>query len=209
MKPPLDPDRIEQAIIQFSDPETADQFRVQTVAETGSTNDDAMDAARRKNSRSGLVIIADQQVIGRGRRGDAWIAPAGSSILMSILLRPESDLHPSLWPRLPHLAGLALAHAIERSVPTLRSRAMVKWPNDLYFDQKKIAGILVESQVGQPDQLPAIVVGLGLNVNTSPTDFPAELQETATSLRENTIDPENPPHASAYPIDPEPKNAAR
>jgi BirA family biotin operon repressor/biotin-[acetyl-CoA-carboxylase] ligase len=140
---------------------------------TGSTNDDAI-AAARSGAPHGSVFIADEQTAGRGRRGHAWLAAPGESLLFSVLLRPKLEL-----PQVSALTlaiGLALRDAV---APLVSAPAELKWPNDLLVAGKKLAGVLVESQL-QGDQLQSVVVGVGLNVATR--DFPAEIAGTATSL---------------------------
>lgn len=140
---------------------------------TGSTNDNALLAAR-SGAPHGSVFVADEQTSGRGRRGNAWLAAPGESLLFSVLLRPRLQLAGASG--LTLAAGLALRDAIG---PLLTHSTHLKWPNDLYVNGKKLAGILVESQL-QGDHLQAVVVGIGLNV--SAREFPAEIASRATSL---------------------------
>ena len=140
---------------------------------TGSTNDNALLAAR-AGAPHGSVFVADEQTAGRGRRGNAWLAAPGESLLFSVLLRPKLEL--SQCSAFTLAVGLALRDAVG---PLLSDPAQIKWPNDLYVNDKKLAGILVESQL-QGDQLQAVVVGIGLNVTTR--DFPPEIAARATSL---------------------------
>ena len=110
----------------------------------------------------GTLVTADEQAAGRGRQGRQWTAPAGSAVLMSLVLREFDEL-------LPLTAAVAVCEA-------LPGHAAVKWPNDVWIDRRKVAGILVE---GRPQEGWA-VLGVGLNVST--TEFPPEIAETATSL---------------------------
>jgi BirA family transcriptional regulator, biotin operon repressor / biotin---[acetyl-CoA-carboxylase] ligase len=110
----------------------------------------------------GTLVTADEQAAGRGRQGRQWTAPAGSAVLMSLVLREFDELLP-----------LTAAVAVSEALPV---DAAVKWPNDVWIDRRKVAGILVE---GRPQEGWA-VLGVGLNV--SATEFPPELAETATSL---------------------------
>ncbi|MET0794868.1 MAG: biotin--[acetyl-CoA-carboxylase] ligase [Polyangiaceae bacterium] len=140
---------------------------------TGSTNDNALLAAR-AGAPHGSLFVADEQTAGRGRRGNTWLAAPGESLLFSVLLRPQLEL-----PQVSALTlaiGLALRDAI---APLIAPLALLKWPNDLYVAGKKLAGVLVESQL-QGDRLQAVVVGVGLNVATR--EFPAEIAARATSL---------------------------
>lgn len=140
---------------------------------TGSTNDNAL-AAARAGAPHGSVFVADEQTAGRGRRGNAWLAAPGESLLFSVLLRPKLQL--SQASALTLAVGLALRDAI---APLLEDAPRIKWPNDLYVNGMKLAGILVESQL-QGEHLHAVVVGIGLNVSTR--DFPADIAARATSL---------------------------
>ena len=143
------------------------------LAETGSTNDDAL-AAARAGSAQGALFVADLQSAGRGRRGHAWSSPPGENLTFSLLLRPH--VSPERAPLVALVAGLAVRAAAARRVP---EPLTLKWPNDVLARDRKLAGILVESRlVG--DRLEAIVVGIGINVHTR--DMPAEIRTVATSL---------------------------
>jgi BirA family biotin operon repressor/biotin-[acetyl-CoA-carboxylase] ligase len=142
-------------------------FRLDFREATGSTNDDVREAAR-AGSPSGLVVVAERQQSGRGRRGAAWICPPGEGLAFSVLLRPPEPK--ALWPRLSLATGLAVAEGLDRHGVA----AEVKWPNDVWIAGKKIAGILVEAG----DDF--VVVGIGINVGV--TEFPEALEDSATSL---------------------------
>lgn len=145
-----------------------DPFRLLIRESTESTNDEVRTLAQ-AGAPEGLVVLAERQTAGRGRRGAAWFSPAGESLAFSILLRPEEPK--ALWPRLALAAGLAVAEAVE----VFGGQAGIKWPNDVWIGQRKVAGILVEAGSN------FAVVGIGLNVNT--TGFPAEVLEIATSMK--------------------------
>ena len=119
------------------------------------------------------VVVADEQSAGRGRRGRTWRAPAGTSLLASILVR--SRLPRPLLATLSPTAAVATAEALRRVAPVT---ARVKWPNDVLVDGKKIAGILLESRVGAA----APVTILGIGVNLGQREFPPELAGIATSV---------------------------
>jgi BirA family biotin operon repressor/biotin-[acetyl-CoA-carboxylase] ligase len=140
---------------------------------TRSTNDDALLAAR-SGAPHGSVFLADEQTAGRGRRGHTWLATAGESLLFSVLLRPKLELAQTT--ALTLAIGLALRDAV---APLISAVSTIKWPNDLLVGERKLAGVLVESQL-QGQQLQAVIVGVGLNVATR--EFPAEIAATATSL---------------------------
>jgi BirA family biotin operon repressor/biotin-[acetyl-CoA-carboxylase] ligase len=146
-------------------------FRLLVRESAESTNDELRMLAQ-TGAADGLIVLAERQTAGRGRRGAAWFSPAGESLAFSILIRPEEPK--SLWPRLALAAGLAVAEAVE----TFGPQAGIKWPNDVWIGHRKTAGILVEAGAD------FAVVGIGLNVNT--TDFPPEVSEIATSLQIET-----------------------
>lgn len=140
--------------------------RVVVRSRVGSTNDLAAEAGSSRFN-DGLAVFAEEQTAGRGQRGRVWTAPAGSSLLVSVLLFPPPTLDRPNW--LTALAALAVAEVVGPD-------ARIKWPNDVRVDGRKVAGILVER--GR-----ATVVGIGLNVNLAAADLPAEVRDRATSLQ--------------------------
>lgn len=167
----FDPERVEEAL------------RVESIGlgrplvflhETESTNDDAKRAAR-EGAPEGVAFVANVQTRGRGRRGHAWHSPAGENLYASFVLRP--DLPVAETPPLTLVAGLAVVDAASRFVPSEGLR--IKWPNDVYLDGRKLAGILVEGLIAG-DRSSAVVIGIGLNVHTR--EFPEPLGAIATSL---------------------------
>jgi BirA family biotin operon repressor/biotin-[acetyl-CoA-carboxylase] ligase len=136
-----------------------------------STNERAKELAM-AGAPGGLVVTADEQTAGRGRRGTAWFAPPGSCLLYSGLVRPFAA---DRAPLLPLAVPLAVCEAAEAVAPV---RCQVKWPNDIWIDERKVSGVLVEAR---PDEGWA-VVGVGLNVAITEDQFPPELRETAISL---------------------------
>ena len=139
---------------------------------TGSTNDDAL-AAARQGAAHGATFVADEQTRGRGRRGRSWSSPPGENLTFSVLLRPK--LPAERIAALPLAAGLAVrAAAAER----VQAPLDVKWPNDVVTGEKKLAGVLVESQLQGADLF--VVVGIGVNV--SMVELPPEIRDIATSL---------------------------
>ena len=155
---------------------TATRFGdVRWFEDIGSTNDWAMDQAR-GGAGEGLVAVADHQSEGRGRRDRRWIAPPGSSLLFSVLLRPE------LTPSQLHLTSAAVALAAAAAcVEVCGVEPQLKWPNDLLAQERKLAGILSESIVAAGETNPTVVVGTGINVNWPPV-LPADLAHLATAL---------------------------
>jgi BirA family biotin operon repressor/biotin-[acetyl-CoA-carboxylase] ligase len=159
--------------------------RIDLRTETGSTNADAV-AAARAGEPEGLVVIAEQQTDGRGRRDRQWVSPARAGLTLSVLLRPGASDPARGWAAvpgraygwLPLLAGVALLDTVQRMAEV---EAVLKWPNDLLVGadgaQAKCAGILAEA-AGD-----AVVLGIGLNVTTRADELPPTTGPTATSLR--------------------------
>jgi BirA family biotin operon repressor/biotin-[acetyl-CoA-carboxylase] ligase len=116
----------------------------------------------------GTLVTASEQTAGRGRQGRTWTAAPGRALLGSIVVRDPPRL-------LPLAAGVAVAETVEA---VAGSRALVKWPNDVHVDGRKVAGILVE---GRPQEGWA-VIGIGLNVALRDEDFPVELRASAATL---------------------------
>lgn len=138
-----------------------------------STNRVAREAAA-AGAPEGTLVVAEQQSAGRGRRGRGWVAPYGSSLLLSLLLRPPRATPLGL---LPFVAAVALAETVAAQTGLALA---LKWPNDLLLDGLKVGGILAESEWagGGPA---TVVVGVGVNVNTTAADL-AALDIPATSL---------------------------
>ena len=156
--------------------------RLDYVASTGSTNTDLIAVAGEREDLS--VLVAGHQSAGRGRStGRQWASPEGSSLAISVLLRPTSSsrssalsvsaLSPTSFGWLPLLAGLAMARAVGQFIPA--REVAVKWPNDVLVNEHKISGILSELL---PD-LSGVVIGAGINIRQNQDELPIE---TATSL---------------------------
>jgi BirA family transcriptional regulator, biotin operon repressor / biotin---[acetyl-CoA-carboxylase] ligase len=141
---------------------------------TGSTNTDALEAAR-VGAPHGSVYFADEQLAGRGRGDHAWQSAAGQGLYVSILLRlaiPAARL-----PLLPLAAGLAAVEAIHTASGL---SADLRWPNDLLIGERKTGGILAEAKIESEGSLHAVVAGIGINVHQR--EFPPALDTPATSL---------------------------
>jgi BirA family biotin operon repressor/biotin-[acetyl-CoA-carboxylase] ligase len=144
---------------------------------TGSTNSDAM-AAARNGAPHGSVYFADEQRAGRGRGDHTWHSAAGEGLYVSVLLRPE--IAPEYLPLMPLAAGLAAADAIRA---TTGLDIDLRWPNDLLVGPRKTGGILVEAQTQAQRESTAVafvVVGIGINVHQR--SFDSGLATPATSL---------------------------
>lgn len=141
----------------------------------GSTNAEVKRLAA-QDAPDGLVVTARRQTAGRGRAGRAFHSPEGCGLYLSALLRPQ--LPPDAAARITAWTAVAVCDAVEA---TCGLRPQIKWINDLIWNEKKLCGILTELLLrdGHPDGL---VVGIGINVNHRPEDFPPELRATATSL---------------------------
>jgi BirA family biotin operon repressor/biotin-[acetyl-CoA-carboxylase] ligase len=129
-----------------------------------------------ENAPEGTVIIAEEQVAGRGRMDRKWHSPKYTGVWMSIILRPNIPLPKA--PQLTLLAAVAIVQAIEDLTDLLPE---IKWPNDILIRGKKVTGILTELEA-EADRINSIIIGIGMNVNQTKEDFPSELQEIATSL---------------------------
>jgi BirA family biotin operon repressor/biotin-[acetyl-CoA-carboxylase] ligase len=145
------------------------------LSETSSTNDDARRLAN-AGGVDGLLVITDHQTAGKGRLQRRWVAPPGSSLLMSLLLRPA--IQPVQAQQLTMMCGLAVCDAIEAETGL---RVGLKWPNDVVVGGAKLGGILTEIEV-RDDKLDFAIVGIGLNVNLNLSQLPRELLMRATSL---------------------------
>lgn len=149
--------------------------RVVFEKEVDSTNRLARDLAN-SGAVEGTLVVAESQTAGRGRKGRKWFSPPGQGIYVSLILRPR--FQPVEAPKMTLLAGVALAETL---IPIVPSRVTIKWPNDVLAGGKKVAGILIEIGT-EIDAIDYMVVGVGLNVNTPPGRFPADLRKRATSL---------------------------
>jgi len=147
--------------------------------ETSSTNDLALEAAG--TADHGACWVADRQTRGRGRREVGgqrrdWFSPAGSNLYLSVLLYPEVAV--SQATALTLAAAVGVAEAVEQTAET---DLWLKWPNDLFVGSRKVGGILTETSF-EDGRLEAVVVGVGLNVNLTEREIPAELESVMTSL---------------------------
>jgi BirA family biotin operon repressor/biotin-[acetyl-CoA-carboxylase] ligase len=170
-RPPLAPRALQRALLVPG----GLWRRLDLKAETGSTNADVADAAR-AGEPEGLIVVAEQQVAGRGRHDRRWVSPPRAGLTLSVLLRPgygEHAVPQRRWGWLPLLAGVALQEAVQRIAEV---DAALKWPNDLLVGDAKCAGILAEV-VGD-----AVVLGIGLNVTTRADELPPMTGLPATSL---------------------------
>jgi BirA family biotin operon repressor/biotin-[acetyl-CoA-carboxylase] ligase len=140
-----------------------------------STNLIAIEMAQR-GAPEGTVVLADQQLSGRGRSNRSWHSPAGVGIYCSIVLRPK--MAPAKGQLITLMASVSLVEAIARRTG-LSPR--VKWPNDILINNRKVAGILLESRLSGA-QIGYAVIGFGINVNNDSADLPEDIRVKASSL---------------------------
>ncbi|HEX5610112.1 MAG TPA: biotin--[acetyl-CoA-carboxylase] ligase [Solirubrobacterales bacterium] len=138
---------------------------------TDSTNTRARELAA-AGAPHGTVVTAAEQTKGRGRQGRTWTAPPDQALLYSAIVRPLEERHTML----PLAVPLAVCDAAEELAPGAECR--VKWPNDIWLESRKLAGVLIEAR----PQDGWAVIGVGLNLTISPDEFPPDLRATATSL---------------------------
>lgn len=138
-----------------------------------STNIKAQELAE-KGYQSGTLVVADKQESGKGRRGRSWVSPSGTGIFMTLMIKP--DINPNNASMLTLVAALAVAKAI---TSVTGEKALIKWPNDIVINGKKVCGILTEMNA-QFDYINHIVVGIGINVHNE--SFPEEISQMASSL---------------------------
>ena len=149
--------------------------------EVDSTNDVAKYLAQ-NGAEEGTVVVAEIQNRGKGRRGKTWISPPGG-VWMSIILRP--DIPTSKAPQLTLVTGVAVAETLKKE---LKLDVGIKWPNDILIGKKKVCGILTEVNASV-NKVNYVIVGIGIDMNVDVPLFPPDLQEGATSLK-NELDTE-------------------
>lgn len=148
---------------------------IRYFAETDSTNRQAY-ALGEAGAAEGLVVIADRQSAGKGRLGRTWTSPPGVNLYLSVVLRPP--LPPHAAPQLTFLSALATSRAIAMVTGLAPTH---KWPNDVLLSGGKVAGLLNEMSA-ESDRLRFVVLGIGVNLNMTADQFPADLRAPATSL---------------------------
>ena len=142
-----------------------------------STNTKAQELAE-KGYPSGTLVVADKQESGKGRRGRSWVSPSGTGIFMTLMIKP--DINPNNASMLTLVAALAVAQAI---TSVTGEEALIKWPNDIMLNSKKVSGMIVESIC--EEKVEAVIPGIGINVNNS--FFVDEIKDKATSLKLETF----------------------
>lgn len=148
--------------------------------ETVSSTQEIANTLVQEGAQEGTLIIAEEQISGKGRLGRSWHSPKGTGINASLILRP--NIPPREAPQLTLLAAVGIVKGIKQ---TCGLDCDIKWPNDILYHGKKLVGILTELQA-EPDRIHAVLLGMGLNVNVTEAKLPVELREKATSLRIET-----------------------
>ncbi|MGQ2912663.1 biotin--[acetyl-CoA-carboxylase] ligase [Aeromicrobium sp.] len=164
---PLDVDELRRVLLLEGSVWTG----LEVSASTTSTNADVV-AMVGAGAPEGLVVATEHQTAGRGRLDRRWETPPGAGLMVSVLLRPDGVALPQ-WTWLPLLTGLA----VDLTARDCGVTSGLKWPNDVLVEGRKISGILLERADGPAG--PAAVVGIGLNVSSTPDELPVP---TATSL---------------------------
>jgi BirA family transcriptional regulator, biotin operon repressor / biotin---[acetyl-CoA-carboxylase] ligase len=162
-----------------ADPGLSQAYRLVRYDTVGSTNDEAKRLAR-DGAEEGTLLWAAEQTAGRGRRGRAWASPRGN-LYASLVLRPRCRIDQA--PELGFVAALAVGGSL-RSLSEKRLDGLsYKWPNDVLLRGHKVAGILLESELGKSEGIEFVVIGIGINLVSSPRDaaYPA------TSLLEEDL----------------------
>ena len=149
--------------------------RLVCLPETTSTNADAFRMAE-AGAEEGTTVIADAQSCGKGRRGRVWSSPSGVNLYCSVVLRPAIMPHEA--PQLTFLSAVAVARAIEQ---TAALEPEIKWPNDVLISGRKVAGLLNEMSA-ETDRVNFVILGIGVNLNMTLVQFPADVRTPATSL---------------------------
>ncbi|MCH9023994.1 MAG: biotin--[acetyl-CoA-carboxylase] ligase [candidate division Zixibacteria bacterium] len=142
-----------------------------------STNDLASQMAA-NYADEGVVITSEKQTLGRGRFGRSWHSPEKVGAYISIIITPK--MSPEKAPGLSVMTALAAAETFEKYCP---GKVKIKWPNDILLGNRKVAGVLTELYA-KNNKIDYVVVGIGININQRPQDFPRSLKKIATSLRQ-------------------------
>ena len=163
---------------------------IRVFQETTSTND-IVEKLARDGVKEGAVVFAESQTKGRGRLGRVWMSPPGKGLWFSILLRP--NLRPVETTQLT----VASATALRRAIHDVTGLTLdIKWPNDLLIGGKKVVGVLTEMSA-EVDRVRHAILGIGVDVNLSATEFPPELRKLATSLKVETGETVSRPELAA------------
>ena len=157
-----------------------DDFQIFFYPSIDSTN---LEAERlfSNGAKPPFAVFTHKQTAGKGRLGRKWHSQANQNLYCSIMFSP--DTQPEKLQSFTLWAGIEICRSIKALIPTLDLK--IKWPNDLYCNEKKVSGILTEARIDS-DRMHTIILGLGLNINSTPKSFPEEIKSIATSLRAET-----------------------
>jgi BirA family biotin operon repressor/biotin-[acetyl-CoA-carboxylase] ligase len=151
-----------------------------------STNTIALEKVRSREATNGLIVITNNQISGRGQRGNTWLSEAGANLTLSVVYLPENlPVNKSFY--LNIVSSLAVSKTIKRFLPS--KTISVKWPNDIYSNKKKLSGILIETSI-QQQNISSVVIGIGINVNEQIIPIPTAssmLQEAGYSFNLNEL----------------------
>lgn len=161
--------------------------QVEHYASLASTNDLALQRIRDVSLGLPLLIRADAQTAGRGRGDNRWWSSPGALTYTLVLSPEEFGLAASLWPRVSLVAGVSVCAQIEAVVPL--ALPLLKWPNDVLLERRKVCGILVEAPAVPPGSPARLVVGVGINLNNSFANAPLEVQQRGIALCQATGTP--------------------
>jgi BirA family biotin operon repressor/biotin-[acetyl-CoA-carboxylase] ligase len=164
-------------------PRLPQSYRLASFDSIRSTNDEAKRLAR-SGASEGTVVWALEQTAGRGRRGRVWVSPRGN-LYTSLILRPDCPAGRAA--ELGFVTALALGDALRAKLPAAEGLSY-KWPNDVLMHGRKLTGILLESETGAAGELAFVVIGIGVNLASSPR----EVEFPATSAAEEGFDPPSP-----------------
>lgn len=157
-------------------------LKIQRLKTVDSTNT-YLKALAEQGGEEGLIVIADEQTLGRGRRGKSFFSPSETGLYMSILIRPEFSVEDSLF--ITSMTAVAVAKAIEN---VSKRKCGIKWVNDIYVDQKKVSGILCEGSFDyKANKTNYVIVGIGVNISTPEGGFPDDIKCIATGLDSGDI----------------------
>lgn len=175
-----DKDKLKADEIKFN-LKNSHNYKIEVLDTVDSTNKILKEKAR-QGAESGTVLVANFQKSGRGRLGRDFFSPPGSGVYFSLLIKPNPDLNPGQ--KSPALAAVALSKTIDY---LFKEESKIKWVNDLYLKEKKVAGILSEGEIDfETQSIKYIVIGVGINVYQPHNGFPKEIADRAGAIYHET-----------------------
>lgn len=176
MEMPYQKDKLSESVIRSHLTPMCSGVEIVICPLTDSTNKEVKRRAREK-ADEGLLVLAEEQSEGRGRKGRQFVSPPGTGIYLSVLFRPDRKQGADIV-RITTAASVAVCRAIEE---VLQEHPTIKWVNDIYLQDKKVGGILVEAVSGR-EGIDTVVVGIGINYRQPSEGFPEQLREIAGAL---------------------------